>query len=623
MFPVIPGRFRGRAIRMVPVRGPNVTPGRVVAVENGPDFWQMPDEGFSENPVVINRNRVNQQIRGFRGFPRPNRRAREIDYLDRFRRRVRPRTGVGSVRGWGVMEDMGAMEVDEVAGGAALEGAEVGAMAGAGEVAAGLGAVAGGAAVVGAGLAIGFEGARLDPLRIDKVAAILSKNLTKNNMPKAGFAPFNSGKSSAVSKGNVKVASSKKKVIVSKSLREKVKKVINGSRPQGVYKFCAHGFIYLELTDGTASAFPVQTVVNTANFTIPVTVPVPALLNSKQWFAGYASASTNAVRGITFPTGGVFEFFTPVKILNATSILFANKPLPSEFDILTGNTIATTVGTPGATNAGAIPKQLVHVNNSFVTLAFKNCAARVLIVDFYICTLKRKTQVPEGMNAIFDALVVDQQADSGATDFIPTFKTRDTTNNNEKVNYAITNMMFEPAMLKNFNACFKYEKLTMTIQPGETITKTIQGPRNYTMDFSKVVGDNGAPNYQLHYKPTTVVCFASLRPDMQFLTGGIGDVATTSGVASSIKGVLNRPACPIAIVHEEVYDLAMPENTGFVYNTSTGPGTTQNLNSRFEKKRIYLNDRRTAAGQASTAYVSVNEENPAVNNVISANNVLY
>lgn len=67
----------------------------------------------------------------------------------------------------------------------------------------------------------------------------------------------------------------------------------------------------------------------------------------------------------------------------------------------------------------------------------------------------------------------------------------------------------------------------------------------------------------------------------------------------------------------------MPENTGFVYTTPAGAGTTQNLTNRFAKKRIYLNDRRTAAGQASTAYVSVNEENPAVNNVIAANNILY
>lgn len=445
----------------------------------------------------------------------------------------------------------------------------------------------------------------------------------QNNMPKAGFAPFNSGKSSAIKKGRVKVASSSKKVRVSKSLREKVKKVIHGSRPQGVYKFCAHGFIYLELTDSTASEFPVQTVVNTANVTVPVTVPVPALLNSKQWFAGYASASTNATRGITFPPAGVFEYFTPVKILAAASILFANKPMPSEFDVLNTQTLATTAVTPGAANAGAVPKQLVHVNNSSATLAFKNCAARVLIVDFYICTLKKKTHGPEGMNALYDALVVDQSTDAGTTDYIPTFKTRDTTDNDAKVNYALTNMMFEPAMLKNFNASYKYEKLTMTIQPGETITKSIQGPRNYTMDFSKVVGDNGQPNAGLHYKPTTVICFASVRPDMQFLTGGIGDVATTSGVASAIKGVLNRPACPIAIVHEEVFDLAMPENTGFVFTTTTGAGTTQNLTNRFEKKRIYLNDRRTAAGQTTTAYVSVNEENPAVNNTITANNVLY
>nr|WPR18676.1 MAG: capsid protein [Chemarfal virus 174] len=450
-----------------------------------------------------------------------------------------------------------------------------------------------------------------------------SGSTQQNNMPKAGFAPFNSSKSSAVKKGHVKVASSNKKVKVSKSLREKVKKVINGSRPQGVYKFCSHGFIYLELTDSTANTFNAQNVVNTANYTFPVTLPIPALLNSKQWFAGFAQTSTNAARNISFPSSGVFEYFTPTKILNATSILFANKVMPNEFDILNSQQIATTVQTPGAAPAGSVPKQLVHVNNAYVTLAFKNCAARVLIVDFYICTLKRKTQTPEGMNHIYDALLLDQRTDTATTDFIPTFKTRDTSDSNEKVNYGLTNMMFEPAMLKNFNAVFKYEKLTMTIQPGETITKTIQGPRNYTMDYSKVVGDNGNPNATLHYKPTTVVCFASLRPDMQFLTGGMADVATTSGVASAIKGVLNRPACPIAIVHEEVYDLAMPLNTGFVYTTVNSAGTTQNLTNVFEKKRIYLNDRRAAAGQNTTAYVTVNEENPAVNNVITANSVLY
>jgi len=76
-------------------------------------------------------------------------------------------------------------------------------------------------------------------------------------------------------------------------------------------------------------------------------------------------------------------------------------------------------------------------------------------------------------------------------------------------------------------------------------------------------------------------------------------------------------------MHEEFYDLTIPENAGFVIPSVSPIGGTQNLTNRFQQKRIYLNDRRPAGGQGNTAYISINEENPSVNNTISTNSILY
>ena len=495
-------------------------------------------------------------------------------------------------------------------------GSEVGGFVGGslGSGAGPLGSLAAGAVGSAIGSAVGSAG--------DAAVSYLSGSSPKeNNMPKSGFAPFNSGKSSVSTKGRVKVSSSKKVVRVSKTLREKVKKVLNGARPQGVYRFAYQGFLGIKLTDSTGAAENVMNVVNTTGQTIQASRGVPAIFNAKQWYAAYAVVQTTTPAAQFFAAASVMEYFTPTKILNAASVLFNGKPMPTALDNLTTNNMLTATTTSGVV-VQRPQKHTIHINNCYTVMSFKNCAGRVLIVDFYVCTMKTKTNVASGLEHITEAILADQEFN--INDSNPTFKARDVTDREEIINYALTSLSFDPAMLSTFRARFKYEKITMTIQPGETLTKTIQGPRNYDIDFSKITNSNNQSVAEpaLNYKPTTVVCFASVRPDLQFVTAGINDIAGESGVASAIKGILNVISCPIAIQHEEVFDLAMPENTGFVIN-NVQPGGHQTLDHRFTKKRIYLNDRRLAAGQGTTAYTTVNEENPSVNNSITSGNILY
>ncbi|QGH72656.1 MAG: putative capsid protein [CRESS virus sp. ctczB4] len=453
----------------------------------------------------------------------------------------------------------------------------------------------------------------------DYASSLLSP---KNNMPKAGFAPFNSGKSSVSVKGKIKVSSRTKKVRVSKSLREKVQKVIKGSMPQGVYRFCHQGFIGLKLTDSTASVENVMTSGDDIGGTVEVSRGVPALLNSKQWYYGYCTFQNTATTVQFFQPAGLFEYFTPTKILNAASVLFNRKAMPAEGDVLNTNNMLVSTNNTGTSQRPQ--KYKLHINNAYVNLSFKNCAARVMIVDFYVCTLKQKTLVPAGLQFITEAIVTDAETITGGSSGMPVYKARDTVDREEQINYSLTSLMFDPAMSPTFRARFKYEKITMTIQPGETLTKMIQGPRNYDLDYSKIVNTNaGAPDSNLLYKPTTVVCFASVRPDAQYLIGGINDNATLGGSASVIKGQLNVIACPISIQQEQVYSLSMPDVTGFQYQAIQTVGEPQVLNSRFNQTRIYLNDRRIAAGQGTTSYAAVNEENPAVNSTISAGSFIY
>jgi len=445
----------------------------------------------------------------------------------------------------------------------------------------------------------------------------------QKNMPKAGFAPFNSGKSSATSKGRVKVAASNKRVKVSKKLREKVKAVLKGQLPQGVYRFNHQGFIGIETTDTVVSAEKKYTCLTEIGTTVDVARASPPLLNSKMWFAGYCTTQNNANgNDKSFAAQGLFNYFTPTKFLNAASILFNGKAMPDSTTVLNTDNMLLNVDDQGAI-IQAPRKYKLHINDSRVTLAFKNCAARVMIVDFYVCTMKMRTGTVDGLKGLTEPIVEDS-FQSGSFTSLPPFKARTSNDKEEVINYTLTSHSFDPAMLPTFRARYKYEKLTLTIQPGETMTKTIQGPKNYDLDYSKIIGiGNNAPDSDFNYKPTTVVCFASVRPDQQFCSAGINASDTLSGSVQAVKGILNLISCPISITQEQYYDMSMPESTGFQYQATTTPGQHQTLNSRFSQKRIYINDRRIAVDQAKMSYPSVNEENPAVNNVISSANIIY
>lgn len=393
---------------------------------------------------------------------------------------------------------------------------------------------------------------------------------------------------------------STKKVHVSKGLRQKVKKVLEGERMFGQYVTVKSGTIGCYDPGTTATTilniYSQGPYVQTAGY-FPGQLQAAAC---RYWFGGLFNTYTNSNRGQEF------WYFTPSKVLDAASILWNRKSAQLDFALQPGNLQGKTVIATGIPDAGsgAEPNTRglrINIINSFVTWKMKNNSQRTLKVCVYNCTSKHKWPGTPPLTALVSAKGKESTTIDDTVKGVTAPPGLASVLNQDSIVFC---PYASPNTVDAYQCTWKHSKMEMIMNAGETCTHSIQGPKNYEMDFDKMLEGNEDQSGKF-FKPTTVCCMVSVEPDLAYNDKN-GDSATYAW-RSNVAG--GRVVDPISIEIVETYKLSMPDITGFI-DRAQGAGNIQTLNLR-KDKRVFANFTANNGVTADVDYNAFNEENPA------------
>lgn len=452
-----------------------------------------------------------------------------------------------------------------------------------------------------------------DPLSQTKQMGVINNQANRASMKKTG---------------KVKLGAKKRSVKVPKKLRQQVKQVLRSKDYTGTYIVDQTQNCYFGCRAESAS------VVGYANLG-PTVGPYPTIFTSTfvakdlvgrvcvYWGAGRTSQTTPSSPLDFAPdivNGNEWVFFTPAKILNAASILWNRKRKQlnyndqnGNFDInvtrATGAIPSSTPATPGKSNFK------LTVANSFVQMKIKNVSKRRMKLTFYNCTSKVAFPDRLPLDALVYAIVQDATTTTSEVwegDLDPTGTPINPTLFHAQI---ATNPSFEPAMTPSFNSMYKYQKVEINIAPGETTAHSIQGPKNFELDFAKL-NTGGVDKSGYFWKKCSVACLMKME-----LETDVGEMIHTFGDPYTF-GPTNRPAQiasytsaypGITIEMKEVFKLKCPEISGFIQQVvAAGAPQALNLKKRSIAMLNFGPEFTITSEEFQNNYPPIyNEENPA------------
>jgi len=436
---------------------------------------------------------------------------------------------------------------------------------------------------------------------------------------------------SAMTKVGTRKLKRKRPVKVSKQLREKVKKVMEGEIAHGSYTTFFSGFVgvctntnttlvsgeparVFVANNGLGTMNPTQTQLAFPNYNDPAG-------SRTLWGALWPwTPPASFVLGADDVDGSDFNFFTIGKILNAASVLFNDKVINTDPYIVAGNlstSWARSTGVPPVQagfpqNAGTLK---INLKNSWVQFNIRNLSQRIVELEIYECVPTRKFVNTSALESY-----IRTATPAGAGEAAAMSDTATVDNTVRYFNFQNFNIRGSPQallfdgtvdgmdMAKKFGIPYKWVKKTMILQPYETCTHSISGPSGI-LDFAKLATDNVPQNAML--MGYSVSCLMSVKVDQ-----ALSSVKTPAsrfveiGAVPSAGGN-NYMSCPVAIEMKESYTIAVPEVAGFIKNTSAN-GTPQMLNLR-KKKIVYCNFSPSNGDTITNSFQLANENNPAAN----------
>lgn len=406
----------------------------------------------------------------------------------------------------------------------------------------------------------------------------------------------------------------KRNVKVSKQLRKKVQKVIDGGAFKGTYHTSRFGTIGIT-TSGTATVNLglVDELETMGGYTQQLAFQRHQLDvdgNTRFWFA-HALQSTNTSGTAGLVQGSEWQFFSPLKIVDAASVLWNGKRPNENYASQVGNLNTVHVEATGSpvvgTNTNPQIKGLkIHIDNSYVKFTIKNNSQRAMSICVYNCVPKVKFPIATALQAFQQAVI--READGSNSAFMSAVTVNHSTTEQEQALFA--NPAVEPNMFKSFSTSYKYEKVIIKIAPGETCTHSVQGPKSYTLDYAKLY-NSGVNEQGKAYKGTTMFCMMSIIPDMAFMTAGINTANQgTTGRYVASTSAIDSIADPVSIQWEEVYRLSIPEVVGFRTQNGTA-GTMQVLNKKLPR-RAFGNFTKLGNVDANPVHTDFDEENPGI-----------
>lgn len=391
------------------------------------------------------------------------------------------------------------------------------------------------------------------------------------------------GKASSSRKGKLKLTGKKKPVKVSKELAKKVKKVIDGQDYRGTYLTDKQMYIdYKSSSNAATSGYFDQKLPNigaysgcVSNTFIPIGMPGRVC----QW---WAAGQANAVGSV--PAGYDWTHFSPLKILDAASVLWNRKRRNPDYSFGGGNftvdaRIATGVPDSGSLTAPDKKNFKIHVENAYAKFQVKNITQRRIYLTFYHCTAKQKFASGTPLSIYKDAIIEELGGANLDNGGILEGKNAGESIEQQSANY-ILNPSMEPNALPAFTNVYSYQKVIINIGPGETHEHTVQGPKGFDLDFAKL-WDGGQDKGGFMYKACTVQTMVKMELDQVFAQTTSGPFYAPVSYPSQLP--TGNFQCPVAITLKENYTLRCPKISGFIKQAIVA-GSTQMLNL---KKRSF------------------------------------
>lgn len=386
-----------------------------------------------------------------------------------------------------------------------------------------------------------------------------------------------------------------KTVKVSRRLREKVEKVIEGDKCHGTYIKRQSGLIGRVYVEGnldsadTVLRMQVDGMGNQAWCVRDINV-MP--WNSCGWFTaampffitrGATSAGirtvTDQIANVSVNESDSLHFFTPLQIWDIVSKQYGSTKnliqVPS--DTAANFTMKAQVG-------GAIPTVSsrglkVFMQNSYVELSLQNQAVRTIKLEIYQCTPKKKVVERSPLTSLLDGLFSDVESLEN--------NQRITTSRNytpqQYVNDAVRQEDIDPNISPEFKTNWSYERSVVIIAPGESIAYKIQGPKNYEYDFDKFEGliDSLEPKRWAAFKGVGMYLMIKVIGDKQWSINTNVGTNTNTATWEATSGFNNHPGLnaigtnqafgwPIVVDAKSYYRYSMPDVIGGIVDGNAG-----------------------------------------------------
>lgn len=423
------------------------------------------------------------------------------------------------------------------------------------------------------------------------------------------------GRAAVKSRGKKVKVKALKSVKVSKGLRDKVKKVIAGTDAYGEYCVRIGGMIGYVDTKQAVANLPIAGLVSRDGAYVYKYDSGPAMKSgNKVWWGGLIKVTTGAFAAPEVRKA--FLYFTPAKILDAVSCLFNQKPMLPDWTIPNQNfTYATALSTgAGFVGSSTFPTTgafKCYVHNAYANWIIKNVNQRTVKLKIYHCVSKLKFNDSGPLTALSR---VDGLNDN--TNFRSELGSFSSGAGVPIVADTICHPMFEPKKHPHFSSSWKYDVTEIVLKPGEEMTHFIQGPKNYELNFEKLLPD-GNTEVGAFFKDTTKAIMVSLEIDsVLYSPDGTASLNVGQLALKSAAGTTNNITNPISIEVDEVYKVSCPANAGFI-TTAGVAGTIQSLNLKGNRK-LFANFNDVPLD--TTVYTSYNEENPGAPIVESITN---
>jgi len=396
-----------------------------------------------------------------------------------------------------------------------------------------------------------------------------------------------------------------KKVKVSKSLRAKVNKVLEGHQAQGTFSICKTGMVGSLVAAGSGGVVT-QTDLGVATFAGLITVGANEPSGNRTFFN--CLSNFGLATGSTVQSNTGLNFFTPAKILDAASILFNGKGYGDPYTATTDNLSTTFDNGTAAPNLTAVGPLKINVLNSYVSFKIKNVSSRIVKMEVWECTPKQKfLEVPalqdlyQTYNAYTDGVLT--------LDFPMTYITGAIGATGSSIGM-FKDPHVDPFAVASKLAGLKWEwkKREMILAPQETCLHSIRGPKG-VMDYSKLTHPtatagsitSGLNSMVKGWSCSVVIAISGDQVLDPTSTDWRGEaVAYFTGAANDRMGM------PVVVETVESYKIQVPEIVGFM-KTAGGVGTSQMLNFK-KPKFVFWNQIRGNGTQ--TAWEVANEQVP-------------